>query len=136
MLQLPEPSHSHGPNNAGSYQVHEMFDGVRDVINQVPKTKMAKLNSPVLQGMNQSWVAEDVEVDEVRYDMNKVKEGRENEEAVEKINAKKIKTFEAISRHNVVNSRAYTVSGQDVFEKADPALFWKRFIECNESDST
>ncbi len=35
----------HGPTNAGNYRVPEMFDGITDVINQVPKTKAAMINS-------------------------------------------------------------------------------------------
>jgi len=113
-----------------------MFDGITDVINQVPKTKAAMINSLALLGMDKSWLTEKQEVDEEKYDMKKPKEVREYEEAVEKMTQKRIKAFGAISRHILVPSKAYTVIGSDVFEAADPVLFWDRFIKGFEADST
>jgi hypothetical protein len=44
----------HGATNAGNYRVPEMFDGITDVINQVPKTKAAMINSLALLGMDKA----------------------------------------------------------------------------------
>jgi hypothetical protein len=59
-----------------------------------------------------------------------------NKQAVEKMTQKRIKAFGAISRHILVPSKAYTVIGSDVFEAADPVLFWDRFIKGFEADSS
>ena len=126
----------HGVTNAGNYRVPEMFDGITDVINQVPKTKAAMINSLALLGMDKSWLTERQEVDEDKYDMRKPKEVREYEEALEKMTQKRIKAFGAISRHILVPSKAYTVIGSEVFEAADPVLFWDRFIKGFEADSS
>ena len=113
-----------------------MFDGITDVINQVPKTKAAMINSLALLGMDKTWLTERQEVDEDKYDMRKPKEVREYEEALEKMTQKRIKAFGAISRHILVPSKAYTVIGSEVFEAADPVLFWDRFIKGFEADSS
>ena len=69
MLPLPPDNVLHGVTNAGNYRVPEMFDGITDVINQVPKTKAAMINSLALLGMDKTWLTERQEVDEDKYSM-------------------------------------------------------------------
>ena len=126
---------SYGATNAGLGPVQEMFDGITDVIEQFPKTKQAMFNSLAQCGLDHTWLTEKKTVPRKMYNMKNMKDKRAYLDAVVAMETKRIKAFGAVARHIVVNSRAWLRIGPEVFEKADPVLFWTRFKDTCEENS-